>query len=300
MSTVFLTGGSGFVGRAVLRTLRQEGYRVRCLLRPGAERRLPIREGVDVVPGEVTAPGAWGKALAGCDAVIHLVGIIREFPGRGITYERLHVQGTRHLLEAARAAGVGRHVQMSALGTRPGAVSGYHRTKWQAEEAVRASGLRWTIFRPSIIFGPEDEFVNMLAGMIRRLPVVPVIGDGRYRLQPVAVENVADGFVRALSTEGAVGQTYDVAGPEPFEFNRLLDLIGEALGRRRVRKLHQPLGLMRPLVRVFQRVPFFPLTLDQLTMLEEENVADPTLFARAFGITLTPFAEGIRRYLTPA
>jgi len=297
MSTVFLTGASGFVGRSVLRALREQSHHVRCLLRPGAERRLPTRDGVEVVPGDVTVPGLWMKSLEGCDAVIHLVGIIREFPGRGITYERLLVQGTRNVLDAARVGGVGRHLQMSALGTRPGAVSGYHRAKWQAEEAVRSSGLRWTVFRPSIIFGPEDEFVNMLAGMVRRLPVVPVIGDGRYRLQPVAVEDVAAGFVRALSMDATVGETYSVAGPEPYEFNRLLELIGEALGRRRVRKLHQPIGLIRPLVAVFQRLPFFPVTLDQLTMLEEQNVADPNPFARAFGITLTSFPDGIRRYL---
>ncbi len=298
--TIFLTGGSGFVGRSVIRALRGEGHQIRCLLRPGAERRLPTRDEIDVVPGDVAVPGVWMKALEGSDAVIHLVGIIREFPGRGITYERLIHQGTRHVLEAARAAGVRRHIQMSALGTRPGAVSGYHRAKWEAEEAVRSSGLRWTIFRPSIIFGPEDAFVNMLAKMIRLLPVVPVIGDGRYRLQPVAVEDVALGFVRALSMEGTVGETYLAAGPEPYEFNRLLDLIGEVLGHHRVRKLHQPIGLIRPLVAAFQRLPFFPLTVDQLTMLEEENVADPTPFAQTFGIPLTSFPEGIRRYLKTA
>ena len=297
MGTVFLTGATGFVGRSVLRALREHDHRVRCLLRPGSEARLPTLEGVEVVPGDVAVPGPWMKALGGCDAVVHLVGIIREFPGRGITYDRLLVQGTRNVLEAARAGGVRRHIQMSALGTRPNAVSGYHRAKWQVEEAVRGSGLRWTIFRPSIIFGPEDEFVNMLAGMIRRLPVVPVIGDGRYRLQPVAVEDVALGFVRALTMEESVGQTYIVAGPEPYEFNRLLDLIGEVMGRPRVLKLHHPIALMRPLVAAFQRVPFFPLTLDQLTMLKEENVADPAPFARAFGVTLTSFPEGIRRYL---
>ena len=298
--TIFLTGGSGFVGRSVIRALRGQGHQIRCLLRPGSEARLPTREGVEVVSGDVAVPGPWMKALEGCDAVIHLVGIIREFPGRGITYERLILQGTRNVLEVARAAGVRRHLQMSALGTRPGAVSSYHRTKWEAEEAVRSSGLRWTIFRPSIIFGPEDAFVNMLAKMIRLLPVVPVIGDGQYRLQPVAVEDVALGFVRALSMEGTVGETYLVAGPKPYEFNHLLDLIGEALGRRRVRKLHHPIGFIRPLVAAFQRLPFFPLTLDQLTMLEEENVADPTPFVQTFGIPLTSFPDGIRRYLKAA
>lgn len=293
---ILLTGGTGFVGRAVVRALRARDHRVRCLVRPGSEPRLAGADAIEPVGGDVTRPEGLAAAVRGADAVIHLVGIIRELPAKGITFERLHAQATRHMVEAARAAGVGRYLQMSALGVRPGARARYHQTKWQAEEAVRASGLRWTIFRPSIIFGPGDGFVTLLARLVR-LPVVPVIGDGQNRLQPVAVEHVAEGFARALETPEAVGQTYEVGGPRAYTFDELLDLVGLALGRRRVPKLHQPLGLMAPLVRLFESFPAFPLTSDQLLMLREDNTCDPAPFYRTFGLEPLDFLAGIRRYL---
>src|SRR5262249_49501482 len=160
----------------------------------------------------------------------------------------------------------------SALGSRAGARARYHQTKWAAEEAVRACPIPWTIFRPSIIYGRGDEFVSMLADLIRRYHgVVPVIGGGQQRLQPVPREEVAAGFARALTLDTTVKHTYEVVGPDAVTMIRLLDLIGEALGRPRVRKVHVPLSLVRPLTRLFHYLPGFPLTPDQLLMLEEDN-----------------------------
>ena len=199
------------------------------------------------------------------------------------------------MIGVANEAGVSRYLQMSALGTRPDAHSRYHQTKWLAEEAVRRSATSWTIFRPSIIFGPGDEFLSVLARLVRRLPAVPVLGDGMYRLQPIAVEQVAEGFVRALLSGTSVGQTYEVAGPRPYRFVEILDQIGAAIGRARVRKLHVPLGAVKLATRALQWLPFFPLTTDQLTMLEEESVADPARFYADLGITPEPFEAGLRR-----
>lgn len=296
---IFLTGGTGFVGRAVARAVRARGHRLRCLVRPGSEGRFAGDPGVEPVPGDVTRPEGWAASVRGADAVIHLVGIIREVPRRGVTFERLHAEATAHAVEAARRAGVGRYLQMSALGVRPGARARYHQTKWRGEEAVRGSGLGWTIFRPSVIFGPGDGFVSLLARLVRFFPVVPVVGDGRNRLQPVAVEHVAEGFARALEAPAAVGQTYEVGGPRAYTFDELLDLVGLALGRRRVPKLHHPLGLMAPLVRLLEPIPAFPLTSDQLLMLQEDNTCDPGPFYRAFGLEPLDFLDGIRRYLGP-
>jgi NADH dehydrogenase len=187
---------------------------------------------------------------------------------------------------------------MSALGARPGARSRYHRTKWAAEEAVRASGLDWTIFRPSVIFGPGDELVTMLAGMIQRLPVVPVLGDGRYRLQPITVEHVAEGFARALRVPASDGRVYEVAGPVAYPFVEILDSIGAALGRRAVRKVHVPLGPVRAATRILQALPFYPITSDQLTMLEEESVTDPAAFYADFHLVPQSLDQGLRRMLT--
>jgi NADH dehydrogenase len=189
---------------------------------------------------------------------------------------------------------------MSALGTRPEARSAYHRSKWRAEEAVRGSGAAWTIFRPSVIFGRGDEFISLLAGLIRRLPVVPVLGDGRYRLQPIPVEQVAEGFVRALRLDKSVGQTYEVGGPQPYPFVEVLDQIGAALGRRTVKKIHIPLGAVKLTTRALGWLPFYPVTADQLAMLEEESVTDPTRFFEDFGITPEPFARGLARMLGTA
>jgi NADH dehydrogenase len=204
------------------------------------------------------------------------------------------------MLALAREAGIKRFAQMSALGARPGARARYHRTKWEAEEAVRASDLEWTIFRPSIIFGRGDEFMSVLGRAVKRMPVMPVLGDGRYRLQPIPVEQVAEGFARALHAPASVRQTYEVAGPTPYAFVDLLDEIGRALGRPRVRKLHVPLGPVRVLTRALDWLPFYPLSTDQITMLEEESVTEPARFFAELGLEPEPLAAGLRRmFATP-
>jgi uncharacterized protein YbjT (DUF2867 family) len=192
---------------------------------------------------------------------------------------------------------VRRYLHMSALGARAGARSRYHRTKWAAEEAVRASPIPWTIFRPSIIYGAADQFVNMLGAMVRRYPVVPVVGTGQQRLQPVPVEQVAEAFARAVALEGTVKHVYEVGGPDAVTMLQLLDLIGAALGRARVRKVHVPIGLVRPLSRLLHRLPGFPLTPDQLLMLEEDNVCDPQPFLSTFGLSPVKLATGLRAML---
>jgi NADH dehydrogenase len=295
MQRTFVTGATGFVGRNLIRALVANGFLVRCLVRPGSERDLQGFESIDRVPGDVLRPEGLVACVEGCAAVIHLVGIIRERPMRGVTFERLHTQATANMLDVARRAGVKRFLQMSALGTRPGARSRYHATKWQAEEAVRASGLDWTIFRPSIIFGPGDEFVSMLARMIGRLPAVPVLGDGQYRLQPIPVEQVAEGFARALRGPAGVGQTYEVGGPAAYRFVEILDAIGAAVGHPHVRKVHVPLRLVKLMTRALGWLPLYPVSMDQTRMLEEESVTDPSRFFADFGITPEPLAEGLRR-----
>jgi NADH dehydrogenase len=290
---VFVTGGTGFVGREVLRQLLAAGHAVRALVRPGSEGKLAGQEGVELHPGDATEALSLSGALAGCDAVIHLVGIIREFPAKGITFERLHVGATVNLLAAAREQGVHRYLQMSANGTGPAATTGYHRSKWQAEEAVRASGLDWTIFRPSLIFGKGGEFVTMLADLIRKLPLVPVLGDGQYRMQPVAVTDVAQSFVRALQKPATIGQTYHLGGGESYSYDEILDLTGLAIGRGQVAKAHQPLLVVKPMIKLLEHSSHFPITTDQLEMLLQGNVCDTTAWAAAFGIQPTSYAEAI-------
>ncbi|HEU4439719.1 MAG TPA: NAD(P)H-binding protein [Methylomirabilota bacterium] len=297
---VFVTGGTGFVGKNVVRALLAHGFLVRLLVRPGSEHDLKGFESIDRVPGDVMKPDGLASSAEGCSALIHLVGIIEEQRRRGVTFERLHVQATRNMLALAGTAGIKRYVQMSALGTRPDARARYHRTKWEAEEAVRASELEWTIFRPSIIFGRGDAFVSMLARLIKRAPVVPVLGSGRYRLQPIPVEQVAEGFARVLRAPAGVRQTYEVAGPVPYAFVDLLDEIGRALGQARVRKIHVPLGPVRAVTRVLDWLPFYPVSVDQLIMLEEESVGDPTRFFADLAVKPEPLPVGLHRMLGPS
>lgn len=290
---VFLTGGTGFVGSEVLRQLVAAGHEVRALVRGGSEDKLAVRDGVEIRHGDATDAATLAGVLAGCDAVIHLVGIIREFPGKGVTFERLHVEATGNVLAAARDQGVRRYLHMSANGTGPAGTTGYHRTKWQAEGLVRTSGLDWTIFRPSLIFGKGGEFVTMLADLIRKLPVVPVIGDGQYRMQPVAVGQVAESFVRALGLPETVGQTYQLGGGESYSYDEILDLTGRAIGREHVTKAHQPLFMVKPMIRLMENSDHFPITSDQLEMLLAGNVCDTTGWVAAFGIKPVSYAEGI-------
>lgn len=292
---VFMSGGTGFVGGHLRRALLDRGHRIRLLM----HRRGDVLDaGVEGVEGDVGKPESFAAMVRGCDAVINLVGIIREFPAKGITFERLHVEATRNMVDAAREAGVRRFLQMSALGTRRDAVSGYHRTKYLAEEYVRVSGLDYTIFRPSIIFGPKDAFVNILAGYIRSYPAVPVVGDGRYRLQPISADDVARCFVAALEREETAGQTFELCGPQPFAYDDMLDMIARVLGRGSVTKLHAPLTLMTPVVKAFQGFSFFPLTMDQILMLVEENICGGE-WRETFGFEPKGFEAGIREYLKP-
>jgi uncharacterized protein YbjT (DUF2867 family) len=293
---VLVTGGSGFVGREIVGQLLADGHQARVLAR-GMK---PAVGHVEFVKGSVLEPASLGAACAGCDAVIHLVGIISEVGGQ--TYERVHTEGTTNLVAAAKGAGVGRFVQMSALGTRPNAVARYHRSKWLAEEAVRASGLAWTVFRPSLIYGPGDGFVNLFAQMSRWSPVLPVIGHGLGLLQPVPVAEVARCFVGALTEPRSVGRTLDVCGPEPLTFVAVLDEILAATRRRRW-KLHLPLALARLQARLLEFVfPALlgqapPLNRDQILMLDEDNVGDPWPAAELFGFIPAPFPESLRQLL---
>ena len=194
---------------------------------------------------------------------------------------------------------------MSALGTRPNAAARYHQSKWAAEELVRRSGLDYTIFRPSLIYGPRDQFVNLFARIIRFSPFVPVIGGGRARFQPVSVKAVARAFVRALCEPKSIGQCYDLCGPETFTMPELLDHIF-ALMRKKRFKLRVPLVLARAQAafleflfqRVLKKAP--PLNRDQLVMLEEDNVGDARAANELFGLRHAPFREEAARYLTPS
>mgnify|MGYP006291777751 CR=1 FL=1 len=294
---IFVTGGTGFVGNEIIRQLVAQGYEVAALVRSGSEDKLNMKRSnqVKIHLGDVTEPESLPEAMKGCDAVIHLVGIIREFPDKGVTFERLHVEGSRNVIEAASAQGVVRYLHMSANGAGQDGSTDYQRTKWQAEQLLREAVLDWTIFRPSLIFGRGGEFVEMLADLIRKLPVVPVIGDGQYRIQSVSVQQVAETYVKALTLPQTTGQVYHLGGSKSYTYDELLDLTGKALGKDKVHKIHQPISMVKPMVKMLEGFEKFPLTQDQLTMLLEGNECDIQNWAETFSIQPISYAEGIDR-----
>lgn len=274
---IFITGGTGFVGRHLIARLLSLGEQARILARGSAD--IP---GAELVQGDLTDPSSFAGYLKGCRAVIHLVGIIRE-SGRN-TFRRIHVLGTQNVVEACKEAGVTRLLHMSALGARPDAASRYHRSKWKAEEIVRGSGLEATIFRPSVIFGAGNAFIPQIRDLLRR-PVTPVIGNGMSLSQPIWVEDVVSCFVDALGKPETMRRFYQLGGQETYGFEQLIDLVAEADGIEKP-KIHLPPILVRPVAAVMSRLsPRFPLTPDQLTMLLEDNICDIAEMQEMFGLS---------------
>ena len=300
---VLVTGATGFVGREIVRQLRAAEHTIRILVRSPHSLRVQeevSRWGVEAHPGDVLKAATLEEALKGMDAVIHLVGIISEV-GES-TFENVHTGGTRNMVAAAQQAGVRRFVHMGALGTRPNAVSRYHQTKWAAEQFVRHSGLDFTIFRPSLIYGPQDQFINLFARMIRLSPVVPLLANPCAIFQPVPVEAVAAAFVGSLSEPKSAGQSYDLCGPEALPLPEIVDRIQAVLGKRRL-KLQIPLRLARcqaacmEIIFPHQLGKPSPLNRDQLLILQEDNVGNPQPANELFGLKPVPLREGITRYL---
>ena len=301
---VLVTGASGFVGTEILKHLHAAGHSIRIVARHPRSARVQAdaaRFGAEIHDGNVLASASLPAGMKDIAAVIHLVGIISEV-GKN-TFENVHTLGTKNIVTAAKQAGVPRFIHMSALGARPNAPSRYHQSKWAAEEIVRQSGLDYTIFRPSIIYGSNDHFVNLFNHIARFSPVLPVMGDGRSKLQPIPVADVATCFVRAINEPKSIGQTYDLCGRDVLSFDEILDAILQVIGRKRW-KLHLPLGLARlqaallefVFPRLLGKAP--PLNRDQLLMLQEDNVGNPRPANVLFHLNPTPFKDGIGAYLS--
>ncbi len=297
IATVF--GGSGFIGRYVVRDLARSGLTVRVAVTdPGGARFLQTQGKVgQIVPlaASVADETAVARAVVGADLVVNLVGILFERkPG---DFRRLHAEGAGRVARLSAAAGAERLVHVSAIGADPASPSAYGRTKAEGEAAVRAAFPSATILRPSIVFGPEDQFFNRFAGLGRVLPFMPVIS-GNTRFQPVYVGDVAGAVLAAAEREDAPGRTYELAGPRSATFRELLRYIGEVTGHRRP-LLDLPVGLARLQARLGEFLPNPPLTRDQLLMLGRDNVPAPDALGLAeLGIQPKALEAVVPTYLT--
>jgi uncharacterized protein YbjT (DUF2867 family) len=292
---ILVTGGTGFVGPAIVHALRSEGHDVRALVRDLRSKQARTLEtwGCTLAQGDMTDAPSLERAVQGCDAVVHLVAIPS---GSEEQFRQIMIQGTRDLVDAAKRADLKRFVLMSALGTgeRSKDLTPYFRSKWEQERTVEGSGIDHTIFRPSFVFGKSGGMLPLLVRQVRWSPAVAVIGT--KRMQPIWVEDVAAYFTKAISTAEATNRTFELGGPDVVTWDELIDRIKRVTGKRRP-TFHPPLGLVRAGAAVVEKLPTgLPLSRDAITMLEfEDNVTDIAPAVETFGIRPIGLTEQIRR-----
>lgn len=291
--TVF--GGSGFLGGQAMRELARLGWRIRVAVRKpnNAHDLRPLGDvgQIQLMRCDVTRQADVEAALRGADAVVNLVG---TFNTR--RFRALHVDAVRFIAEGCAANGIQRLVQISAIGADPKSPSAYGRTKAEAEAIVRTHVPGAVILRPSVVFGPGDGFLNRFAAMGAMTPVLPLIGGGETRFQPVYVGDVAQAIARSVDTPAYGGRTFELGGPEVYSFREILELIGRETHRERI-LAPLPFPVARALGSIAQLTELFglpaPLTRDQVLMLQRDNVvADGAEGLAAFGVTPTG-VEGI-------
>lgn len=277
---VTIFGGSGFVGAQAVRVLAKRGARVRVAVRrPALAYRMRLLGDVgqvEIVQANIRDAASVARALDGAEACVNAVAVLYEH-GRQ-TFPALHVEGARTVAAAARAAGVERFVQISAIGASADSPSAYARTKAAGEAAVREMLAGAVVLRPSVVFGPEDQFFNRFAAMATVSPALPLIGGGRTRFQPVYVGDVAEAVAAAALDPSTAGRTYELGGPTVYTFEELMRLLLAEIGRRRL-LVPIPFGLAAILGAVgdlIARTPFPPpITSDQVALLRSDNVVAP-------------------------
>lgn len=279
--TVMVTGATGFLGRRVVQALLDRGKDVRVLVRtPGSETMFD-EDKVDVHYGAVTDPASLRTSFYDLEQVVHLVAVIQE-KGRA-TFFRINVEGTQNVLKAAKDAGVRRFVHLSAIGAQENPRMRYLYSKWMAEQLVFGSGIPYTILRPSLLFGEGDEFMNALAGLVRTMPLVPVIGNGKNEFQPVSADDVARCVANAVDNPRLRNRRVEIGGPQRLTYDQIVDDVAFTMSTRRW-KLHIPVALMRFPVWLGEKlISKPPVTADQLAMLQVPNYPDKDTVRGVFG-----------------
>jgi uncharacterized protein YbjT (DUF2867 family) len=297
---ILVTGGSGNIGARVVQALLDSQQQVRVLTRGGSDwhdNPLPHfrRSGADIITGDVRDPNKVAAAVQGVKGIVNLAAVMR---GTDADLEAVNVTGMQHLVTTAQNAGIQRFVHVSCLGATEFSTSTYFQSKWKGEQMVRASNFYWTIFRPSLIFGPTSHLMRALDFCVTKAPFVPVIGSGLNEIQPVAPDDVAACIVQSLYNKETVGQAYDLVGPTSYRLTALL----ENMSRR---NMHQ--GKEKPSVKIPLKVAFVaaqllsklnpraPISEDMMRVLTTEIVGDPAIMRSAFQVEGLSFETQFKR-----
>jgi len=280
---ILLTGATGFVGNNILEELIKNNYKIKCLVRKNIKLK-----NCETIKGDITNYNSLLKAMKDCDVVINLVGIIKESLRKNINFETIHFLGSKNLIDVAKKFHIKQFIQTSALGTRKYAKSKYHKTKYQAERYLINSGLNYTIFRPSIMFGEYDKSINLFAKIIKILPIFPIFGSGDYKWQPIYVKDVAKMFVKAINNKKCYNKIFKVGGIKQYKFKELIKVIAMLLNKKVV-IIKIPYKLTEFLIKIFNGL--FPINYDQLVMLNEDNITNRKDFIKIFDIKLNNFEE---------
>ena len=295
---VTIFGGSGYVGSYLIDELLENGHHPVLPIRPESRHKVNHPQHCTLIDGDIADPEVVRAATSGADAVIYNIGILREFPAKGVTYQALHFEGAKRAMDAAEETGVHRFLLMSANGVKPDG-TGYQRTKFMAEQYLKTTSLQWTVFRPSVLFGDPRgrmEFATQLYRDIVRSPLpAPLfyngllpVNAGMFRMSPVHVKDVATAFVKALDMPEAAGQIYELCGPDALPWKDILQMIAAAAGTTKV-ALPAPALFLKVLAAALDQYAFFPITRDQLTMLMEGNTCDGQGAFQSFGLEPAPF-----------
>lgn len=296
---ILVSGGTGFVGSAIVKELLRRGEQVAVLGRDGDKIRKRLGTSVEARAGDVRDPATLAAAMQGADIVINAV----QFPGspienrrKGWTFEEIDLKGTRHQVDAAKAAGVRRFVYVSGVGAAKDADQHWFRYKWEAEKYLRDSGLEWSIIRPTWIFGPEDPSLNRFLGFAKLLPFVPMFGDGKQPMQPVFIDDVGRAVADAAIKPEAANTLFEIGGPEVMSMNDVVKTALEVQGKKKL-LLHQPVFVGKTIGTLASILPSPPLSADAIDFITHPAVADNSALMRVLKPQLTTLRAGLTTYL---
>lgn len=291
---IAVTGGFGFVGHHLINRLSKDNHDITIVAHKTRDSSL-LEKPVHVTHGSVNDVDSLKSSFSGVEAVYHLVGIIAETKTK--SFDKTVMEGTKNVIRAAKETSVRKIIYLSALGTSENAISKYHQTKYQAEQSVINSGIPYVIFRPSIIYGKGDGFVSMLTRMMKLSPFLPVIGGGRYKMQPVYIDDLTDVMAQAVALHDAENKIFDIGGPEKLEYLQILHILTQVCGKKRL-NLFLPKAFMLFIASVLEKIiKPAPITKDQILMMDIGNTGDISLMKKIFHIDPIRFEDGLRKYM---